>query len=233
MTAKKKTLIELMLDAGIKPEYLCDMTEFIVCDSTGENAYRINEYRNRPKFKVDTQEWYSDGLVSFNLDVEYSCKNWKRTIVTRQQFIDAYNERNNQKEILQPVPAQHPEMTGKTNIAEVKSTEDIEPCKHVNSSAYDVCNNETSTTCISLSFEDVGSNPSDAATAIQPNPHGKSKPILGMVLADLTNRALEGKEKYGEPLKAGNGRNALWDAYQEALDLSMYLRQAIEEQGSK
>lgn len=51
-----------------------------------------------------------------------------------------------------------------------------------------------------------------------------------MVLADLTNRALEGKEKYGEPLLANNGRNALWDAYQEALDLAMYLRQAIEEQ---
>ena len=54
--------------------------------------------------------------------------------------------------------------------------------------------------------------------------------VITMVLADLTNRALEGNKKYGEPLKAHNGRNALWDAYQEALDLAMYLRQAIEEQ---
>ena len=69
-----------------------------------------------------------------------------------------------------------------------------------------------------------------AATAKQPTPSGSGNPILGMVLTDLTNRALEGKEKYGEPLKAHNGRNALWDAYQEALDLAMYLRQAIEEQ---
>lgn len=68
------------------------------------------------------------------------------------------------------------------------------------------------------------------ATAKQPTPSGKGDPILGMVLADLTNRALEGREKYGEALKANNGRNALWDAYQEALDLAMYLRQAIEEQ---
>lgn len=68
------------------------------------------------------------------------------------------------------------------------------------------------------------------ATAKQPAPSGKGDPILGMVLADLTNRALEGCEKYGEALKANNGRNALWDAYQEALDLAMYLRQAIEEQ---
>ena len=70
----------------------------------------------------------------------------------------------------------------------------------------------------------------DPATVKQSTPKGKGNPILGMVLADLTNRALEGKEKYGEPLLANNGRNALWDAYQEALDLAMYLRQAIEEQ---
>ena len=70
----------------------------------------------------------------------------------------------------------------------------------------------------------------DAATAKQQAPKGSGNPILGMVLADLTNRALEGKEKYGEPLLANNGRNPLWDAYQEALDLAMYLRQAIEEQ---
>ena len=70
----------------------------------------------------------------------------------------------------------------------------------------------------------------DPATVKQHAPKGKGSPILGMVLADLTNRALEGKEKYGEPLLANNGRNALWDAYQEALDLAMYLRQAIEEQ---
>ncbi|MGL5147601.1 MAG: hypothetical protein ACRC7Q_08920 [Plesiomonas shigelloides] len=64
----------------------------------------------------------------------------------------------------------------------------------------------------------------------QPTPHGSGDPILGMVLADLTNRAVLGKEKYGEPLKAHNGRNALQDAYEEALDMCMYLRQLLEEQ---
>ena len=54
-----------------------------------------------------------------------------------------------------------------------------------------------------------------------------------MVLADLTNRALEGNLKYGEPLLANNGRDALVDAYQEALDLCMYLRQAITERDNK
>ena len=82
-----------------------------------------------------------------------------------------------------------------------------------------------------ISVEDAHEyNANHAATARQATPKGSGNPILGMVLADLTNRALEGKDKYGEPLKAHNGRNALWDAYQEALDLAMYLRQAIEEQ---
>ena len=70
----------------------------------------------------------------------------------------------------------------------------------------------------------------NAATSKQSAPKGSGNPILGMVLADLTNRALEGKEKYGEPLKAHNGRNALWDLYQELLDAAMYTRQLIEEQ---
>ena len=35
--------------------------------------------------------------------------------------------------------------------------------------------------------------------------------------------------EYGEPLTTGNGRDALRDAYEEALDLCLYLRQALEE----
>lgn len=38
-----------------------------------------------------------------------------------------------------------------------------------------------------------------------------------------------GRQKYGTPLTADNGRDPLVDAYQEALDLVVYLRQAIEE----
>ncbi len=38
-----------------------------------------------------------------------------------------------------------------------------------------------------------------------------------------------GTEKYGTPLQAHNGRDALVDAYQEILDAAVYLRQAIEE----
>ena len=46
---------------------------------------------------------------------------------------------------------------------------------------------------------------------------------------DLTERALEGTKKYGEPLKAFNSRSAPIDALQEVYDLAMYLRQDVAE----
>ena len=38
-----------------------------------------------------------------------------------------------------------------------------------------------------------------------------------------------GIEKYETPLQTFNGRDGLVDAYQEALDLCVYLRQVLEE----
>jgi hypothetical protein len=67
-----------------------------------------------------------------------------------------------------------------------------------------------------------------AATHEPPPKPGKAK-VLDLVLADLTARAEEGHKKYGTYLETHNGRDSLMDAYQEALDLCMYLRQALEE----
>lgn len=57
----------------------------------------------------------------------------------------------------------------------------------------------------------------------------KRPQILPLVVEDLTDRVKKGTREYGEPLRANNGRDALWDAYEEALDLAMFLRQVIEE----
>jgi hypothetical protein len=38
-----------------------------------------------------------------------------------------------------------------------------------------------------------------------------------------------GRAKYGTPLQAGNGRNSLKDAYEECLDMAVYLKQSIIE----
>ena len=45
----------------------------------------------------------------------------------------------------------------------------------------------------------------------------------------MLKRDAVGRAKYGVPLQAHNGRDALQDAYEEVLDLAVYLRQAIEE----
>lgn len=49
------------------------------------------------------------------------------------------------------------------------------------------------------------------------------------VTQDIEDRKRVGLERYGTLLQAFNGRDALMDAYQEALDLMVYSRQVIEE----
>ena len=64
----------------------------------------------------------------------------------------------------------------------------------------------------------------------QPEPEmNTSTPIHALVMADLAERLQKGIRTYGTPLQAGNGRNHLWDAYEEVLDLACYLRAEIEE----
>ena len=64
----------------------------------------------------------------------------------------------------------------------------------------------------------------------QPLPKkNKRKPIVDMVIEDMKERKKKGIAAYGTPLQAHNGRDALQDALEEALDLVFYLKQAIEE----
>lgn len=63
----------------------------------------------------------------------------------------------------------------------------------------------------------------------EPPPLPGREAVLPLVLADLQARADVGRDKYGALLETHNGRDALMDAYQEALDLVMYLRQALAE----
>lgn len=70
---------------------------------------------------------------------------------------------------------------------------------------------------------------SEESTVEQPTPHGKGPDIAPLVCADIMARSAVGEKKYGEPLKAFNGRDPLVDLYQELLDGAQYIRQAIEE----
>jgi len=63
----------------------------------------------------------------------------------------------------------------------------------------------------------------------QPLPKGVGVDVATLVHADIEARVAYGVRKYGERLTSHNGRDTLADAYQEALDLAMYLRQLLYE----
>lgn len=66
--------------------------------------------------------------------------------------------------------------------------------------------------------------------AEQPDPvPNESGSIQQLVIADMAKREKVGIARYGTPLQVGNGRDMLRDAYEEALDLAVYLRGLIEE----
>lgn len=65
-----------------------------------------------------------------------------------------------------------------------------------------------------------------------PKPNN-SQPVWELVMQDMFERNEFGKAKYGTPLQAHNGRNALKDAYEEVLDLAVYLKQRIVEDGTR
>lgn len=72
---------------------------------------------------------------------------------------------------------------------------------------------------------------SRAATE-EPYPKRGQQEVYPHVLRDIQERINMGHTRYGHYLETFNGRDALWDAYQEAIDLVMYLRQAILERDS-
>lgn len=80
--------------------------------------------------------------------------------------------------------------------------------------------------------ESFGSFPSKAPRdeADQPLPEvNDSQPIQLLVIEDIRKRMEIGKQRYGTYLQAFNGRNVLQDCYEEAMDLCIYLKQAIIE----
>lgn len=57
--------------------------------------------------------------------------------------------------------------------------------------------------------------------------------VWALVIGDMAQRDAMGLRKYGKPLRPQDGRDTLWDAYEEALDLAVYLRKAIAERDCK
>jgi hypothetical protein len=72
------------------------------------------------------------------------------------------------------------------------------------------------------------------ATRIEPKPVQNQHPATwDLVMADMRARDEFGAKKYNTRLQPHNGRDQLADAYQEALDLVVYLRNEIYERDGK
>jgi hypothetical protein len=69
---------------------------------------------------------------------------------------------------------------------------------------------------------------------MQSNPVKTEAPeVMGLFLKDLDERYKEGIRRYKVALQPFNGRDALQDAYEEAIDLALYLRQSLYERDGK
>lgn len=68
----------------------------------------------------------------------------------------------------------------------------------------------------------------------EPKPTKNTNPaVWDLVITDMQERDQFGMKKYNTRLQPFNGRDPLVDAYQEVLDLAVYLRQAIFERTGK
>lgn len=193
MTAKNKTLIELMLDAGVKPENLDERTEYFVSNEPYEEGKTaVSQYSEKPVFSEALNDWYNDGYINPICITKSHPANWKRTIITKQQFIDAYNEKqfNERKQQMNTIPESVDARgmnKGVTNIAEGKQVEEIKPCRVVDNRAYDCTTTDDSG--ISLSFEEAEKRADNYAS-------------LSNVLRRAYDQASSGKgqERHGQDL---------------------------------
>jgi hypothetical protein len=60
-----------------------------------------------------------------------------------------------------------------------------------------------------------------------------SEPVQDQVIAYIERRKQVGIERYGTPLQAHNGRDALRDLFEELIDAVQYLAQVLIERDGK
>ena len=90
MTAKKKHLIELMIEAGVKWP---DSAEYAAQD---RHNLKVNFYKNgKPDFQSSYPEWMADNCTFMGdcgFILQSLCRNWHQTIVTREQYAEALDD---------------------------------------------------------------------------------------------------------------------------------------------
>ena len=83
-TPRKKHLIELMIEAGVKwPEG----AEYAAQDKFDK---RLSFYKSKPHIRAGSNEWGVTGYIGKSrVDLPSLCRNWHQTVVTREQYAEA------------------------------------------------------------------------------------------------------------------------------------------------
>lgn len=115
-------------------------------------------------------------------------------------------------------------------------TDEVEPCRGCrwNTELDSFTAWQPRADAVGTRQEPAGAPIGTAAIPAQPDPVPSANPAAwSLVMRDMLARDEMGRQKYGVRLQPGNGRDTLRDAYEEALDLAVYLRTAIYERDGK
>lgn len=114
-TPKKKHLIELMIEAGVKWP---DGAEYAAQD---KGSGRLYFFKMKPKvLPGDKHYWAPGGAIGYSHLLPSLCRNWHQTIVTREQYAEAVAAAGGVEQEQQPQPQPH------SGAAGVMHTESIE-----------------------------------------------------------------------------------------------------------
>ena len=101
MTKKKRELIEILLDAGITPETWPKKEVYAAQDKEtytwGKNALMFYTDWEFPRVKEGSKS-FSGEKIGNEIALPELCRDWNKTIVTRDEFVKRWNERNAQDE---------------------------------------------------------------------------------------------------------------------------------------
>ena len=75
----------------------------------------------------------------------------------------------------------------------------------------------------------MANEPTKQRPGDQPLPRGGQRCVQDRLIAEIEQRKQLGIQRYGQPLMTGNGRDAVRDAWEEAIDLAAYLTQVMME----
>ena len=126
-TPKKKHLIELMIEAGVKwPEG----AEYAAQDKDQEPGDReldliniVSFYPSKPEKNHGEPFWFGDSNIDDDVKLSALCNNWHQTIVTREQYAKAVAAINNEQkpQYCASVMRQMPSETIESLLAEIKT----------------------------------------------------------------------------------------------------------------